>query len=99
MEYRLGNIFVRDCGSPHEKGWKMEGHEHNFDHVTYIIRGKYRCRRWVATLTQRESSLRQHMIKSKFDDSVRSKSEEGMVNEALCMNSLSQHLLPDPEHA
>lgn len=43
MEFSIGNIFIRDNDSPHKVGWRMDGHTHNFDHATYIVRGKYRC--------------------------------------------------------
>jgi hypothetical protein len=46
VEYQSGNIFIRDMDSlraPHEAGWRMEGHTHNFDHTTFICRGQYRC--------------------------------------------------------
>lgn len=45
----MGNIFVRDMGSWTErlqKGWIMQGHCHNFDHVTIIVAGRFHCRRW-----------------------------------------------------
>lgn len=43
-EYVLGNLFIRDMGTatdPHEPGWEMQGHTHNFDHVTQVISGRY----------------------------------------------------------
>lgn len=46
MERQYGNIFVRDNGSPHAVGWQMRGHQHNFDHATYIVGGRYRARLW-----------------------------------------------------
>ena len=41
MEHALGNIFIRpgELGSP---GTSVEGHKHNFDHVTYCVRGRLR---------------------------------------------------------
>lgn len=37
MEYAAGNVFIREGRL--DLGNKMEGHEHNFDHVTYIAKG------------------------------------------------------------
>lgn len=45
-EYQSGNLFIRDMDSftaPHESGWTMKGHSHNFDHNTFILGGRYRC--------------------------------------------------------
>jgi len=53
MEFRSGNLFVRDMGSitqRHEVGWRMDGHTHNFHHNTMIISGRYRCTRKRAIL-------------------------------------------------
>jgi hypothetical protein len=39
------------------------------------------------------------MIKAKFRDHVRSKTDVAMVNEVLCKIICPQHLLPDPRVA
>lgn len=44
MEVVLGNILIRQ-EPPLEKGQKVEGHTHNFDHVTYINKGKAKISR------------------------------------------------------
>lgn len=41
MDLVLGNIFVRPMTFPH-KGYVVEGHCHNFPHVTYVPRGALR---------------------------------------------------------
>lgn len=38
MEYQCGNIFVREMRFG-GVGSVVEGHAHNFDHVTYVTRG------------------------------------------------------------
>lgn len=38
MEYVSGNIFIREMNFD-ERGGVVEGHAHNFDHTTYIVRG------------------------------------------------------------
>lgn len=38
MEHVSGNIFVREMGFK-EAGDVVEGHTHNFDHTTYVVRG------------------------------------------------------------
>lgn len=37
----MGNIFIRSSRIWHETGFIMEGHTHNFDHVTYFPRGTW----------------------------------------------------------
>lgn len=37
-EFRLGNVFIREMLFTH-KGTDVDGHAHNFDHVTYVSRG------------------------------------------------------------
>ncbi len=56
-EFVAGNIFVRDCFSPHDVGWSMEGHAHNFDHVTMIHAGAYRCRRWAQAVNDKGMAI------------------------------------------
>lgn len=41
MEYVLGNVLAREMHFAKE-GAVVEGHTHNFDHVTYIVRGALR---------------------------------------------------------
>ena len=44
MEYVSGNIFIREM--PFEKaGQVVEGHTHNFDHTTYVVRGSIKIER------------------------------------------------------
>lgn len=38
MEYVSGNIFIREMEFP-KAGDVVDGHTHNFDHTTYVIRG------------------------------------------------------------
>lgn len=38
MEYVSGNIFIREMAFE-KAGDVVEGHTHNFDHTTYVIRG------------------------------------------------------------
>lgn len=52
MEFVCAGVFIRDNGSPHAKGWAMQGHTHNFPHATYIVRGRYRARRWRRILNE-----------------------------------------------
>lgn len=44
MEIALGNIFIRQLHVLN-KGEKIVGHTHNFDHVTFINRGAVRLHR------------------------------------------------------
>lgn len=44
MEFVLGNIFVRP-NFLHKAGDKVDGHTHNFDHVTYVVRGRLKIER------------------------------------------------------
>lgn len=41
MEFIAGNIFVRPMHFE-KAGQVIEGHAHNFDHTTYVIRGAIR---------------------------------------------------------
>lgn len=41
MELVSGNIFIRPMVFP-TIGHVVEGHEHNFDHTTYVVRGTLR---------------------------------------------------------
>ena len=41
MEYVSGNIFIRQMHFENA-GDAIEGHEHNFDHTTYVVRGALR---------------------------------------------------------
>lgn len=52
MELVLGNIFVRP-NFLRKVGDKVDGHTHNFDHVTYVVRGKLRIVRTTPTGEQR----------------------------------------------
>lgn len=38
MEYASGNIFIREMAFE-KVGSVIEGHAHNFDHTTYVVRG------------------------------------------------------------
>jgi quercetin dioxygenase-like cupin family protein len=46
MEYVSGNIFIRE-GGPLAKDEVVEGHGHNFDHTTYVVRGAFKIERLV----------------------------------------------------
>jgi hypothetical protein len=39
MERVMGNIFVRTCDVLQNKGGRIDGDQHKFDHVTIILRG------------------------------------------------------------
>lgn len=41
MEHSMGNIFIRP-NEVEKAGDFIEGHKHNFDHVTLIRRGRFR---------------------------------------------------------
>lgn len=41
MEFASGNIFIREMHFVHA-GNVVDGHAHNFDHTTYVIRGAIR---------------------------------------------------------
>jgi quercetin dioxygenase-like cupin family protein len=43
-ELVLGNIFIRP-NILALKGDKVDGHTHNFDHTTYVVRGSFRITR------------------------------------------------------
>jgi len=45
METVAGNIFMRFSGNYEmlETGHEVEGHEHNFDHVTFFVAGEWEC--------------------------------------------------------
>jgi quercetin dioxygenase-like cupin family protein len=47
MEYAAGNVFIREGRL--DLGNKMEGHEHNFDHVTYIAKGSAKVQKLDAS--------------------------------------------------
>lgn len=40
MEHVMGNIFFRTAGEPMAEGAIVETHAHNFDHVTFIVKGR-----------------------------------------------------------
>ena len=44
-EYALGNVFIRPFRLE-GAGDVMAGHTHNFDHVTYVVRGSVHARCW-----------------------------------------------------
>ena len=52
MELVLGNIFIRP-NFLFKTGDKVDGHAHNFDHVTYVVRGKLKITRTKPTGEQR----------------------------------------------
>lgn len=41
MEYVSGNIFIRET-PPMPAGGVVDGHKHNFDHTTYVVKGSFR---------------------------------------------------------
>lgn len=45
MEHVQGNILVRPMEFGGKAGTVVEGHEHNFDHTSYIVRGGVRIER------------------------------------------------------
>lgn len=43
MEFASGNLYIRPLQFANNKaGDVVDGHEHNFDHTTYVIRGAIR---------------------------------------------------------
>jgi len=42
MEHVSGNIFIRTPDAPMKQGNTVLSHRHNFDHTTYIARGRAR---------------------------------------------------------
>jgi hypothetical protein len=46
MEHVVGSLRIRDNGGVHPAGWVLIGDRHNFDHMTYVISGKFRCKRY-----------------------------------------------------
>jgi hypothetical protein len=50
-EYQFGNIFVRRLHVLN-KGEKITGHTHNFDHVTFIPRGRMRVERSLGDICE-----------------------------------------------
>ncbi len=53
MDYQVGNIFMRP--NPCKAGGVVDEHHHNFDHVTFFVKGKFRGKRW-RELTAADSS-------------------------------------------
>lgn len=45
-ESRCGSIFVREPDQLLDTGHVVEGHTHNFHHMTNFTRGKWRCQRF-----------------------------------------------------
>lgn len=45
MERVFGGIFVRESGHILETGFVMDGHTHNFDHITYFPMGMWEVHR------------------------------------------------------
>lgn len=45
-EKNMGEFRVRFNGGVHETGYIMEGHKHNWPHLTNIVSGTWRCRQW-----------------------------------------------------
>ncbi len=39
--YIMGNLGIRMPDVPHMKGDVVQGHTHNFDHMTYVPRGSF----------------------------------------------------------
>lgn len=52
MEYACGNILFRPLCAAHDKlereGDVVEGHAHNFDHATFVYKGRVRVERLSA---------------------------------------------------
>lgn len=57
MEYISGNIFLREMRLD-RAGDVVEGHTHNFDHTTYVVRGA------IQIETLGESATRSRVIKA-----------------------------------
>lgn len=57
MEYACGNIFVRTA-DPMKAGAIVEGHEHNFDHVTYVPIGAFKVERMIVPESVRAEVLK-----------------------------------------
>ena len=66
MEYKSGNIFIREEG-PMAAGAVVEGHEHNFDHTTYVTKGSFLIERLegnkvVQSVTKRAGDLKNWVL-------------------------------------
>ncbi len=44
MEFVSGNVFIREMVFE-KSGASVDGHKHNFDHTTYVVRGALRFER------------------------------------------------------
>ena len=61
MEFRSGNIFLREMRFE-KAGDVISGHEHNFDHTTYIVKGAVRIDRLDA-----EGNIERSIVKRAVD--------------------------------
>jgi quercetin dioxygenase-like cupin family protein len=62
-EYAAGNIFIRENPLP-KVGDRVAGHKHNFDHVTYVVRGAVHVHATKPDGTEIEADFRagQHFL-------------------------------------
>lgn len=61
MEYASGNVFIREMLFE-RAGESRDGHEHNFDHVTYVAKGAL----LIESLND-DGSVRQAVVKRATD--------------------------------
>lgn len=61
MEYQSGNIFMREMPFK-TAGEVVEGHTHNFDHTTYVVRGSIKIE-----FLNADGSVKQTAIKRAID--------------------------------
>lgn len=63
MEWVAGNIFIRPTVL-HRAGSRVDGHRHNFDHVTVVFRGAVHVRAALpdGTVVQREFHAPAHVL-------------------------------------
>lgn len=57
MEYVSGNIFIREMAFA-QKGDVVNGHAHNFDHTTYVVRGSLLVESLNADGTVKQSAVK-----------------------------------------
>jgi hypothetical protein len=59
MEHAFGNIYVRrmEDRAGFQPGHVIEGHAHNFDHLTIIFSGRWRARKWLPAVNSDGESV------------------------------------------
>ena len=66
-EIVVGSLRIRTNDSekgPLPVGWRLEGHKHLFDHMTYIYAGKFVCSRWSGEDKPADRKLLAHAVVS-----------------------------------